>query len=169
MANETILVVDDEETEREGWKRALRLAGYHVHAASNAGDALTLCDEQAFDVVILDFLMPQMDGVELLRRIRQKQPVVRSVLVSGKIQPSVDEKEITQQAREAVEADAYLHKPVSNDRLKETIHSLMAAGTPQTWKEVADVVTREKGRGPRKGRDLARALRKLTKRGKRHR
>src|SRR5262249_7667448 len=108
------------------------------------------------------------DGVELLRRIRRKQPLTRSVLVSGKIERTADEKVIGQQAREAVEADAYLHKPVSNERLKETIEALVAKGAPRTWKDIADIIGREQNRGPAKGRELAKALKKLTKRGKRH-
>lgn len=163
MNGHTVLVVDDERGVRDAWARALRLEGYVVHTAASADRALELCDEHVFDVVIVDFLMPQMDGVELLRRIRKKQPLTRSVLVSGKIDRAADEQEVSREAREAVEADLYLHKPVPNDRLKQAIAELVTSQGQREWKEIAGVVTREGKRGAKGTRDLARKLKKLTK------
>ena len=163
MAGETVLVVDDERATREGWQRALRLAGYNCFAAAGAREALALCDEHTFDAVVLDFMMPEMDGITLLGRIRRKQPLTRSILVSGKLGLAADEQEISRHAREAVEVDIYLNKPVSNDRLKDEIGKLVAGVPPADWKTVAETVVREEKRGAKAGRELARTLKTLAK------
>jgi len=133
-----ILVVDDEENVRKSWSRALRLAGYTVRMAGNGDEALRECDEHHFDLVILDFLMPSMTGVELLRRIRKKLPHVRSIIVSGKIDERMSQDEITRTLRETVEADLYLHKPISNQQLRESVKNLLGTNEiPQSWAVIA--------------------------------
>jgi CheY-like chemotaxis protein len=137
MAVVRILVVDDETTTLRGWKRALKYAGYLVWTAETAPRALTLCDEHTFDVVILDQYMPSMKGIELLTRIRKVQPLVRSIIVSGKLDDLLDEKTLAANLKETVEADEYLHKPVSNERLKETVVSLLSDESSTDWKAIA--------------------------------
>ena len=66
----TVLIVDDEDSVRAAWERALRHAGYHVLTAGTGQQALKLCDEHAIDVVVLDFIMPSIDGVVVSRIFR---------------------------------------------------------------------------------------------------
>lgn len=132
-----ILVVDDEPDVRRALARAIKLAGFAATEAGAADEALQQCDEHTFDVVVLDFIMPDMNGIELLARLRQRQPFIRSVLVSGKLDRTRDEKDIATALREAVEADIYLHKPVANNALIDAIQSLVEREETQDWQEVA--------------------------------
>jgi DNA-binding response OmpR family regulator len=137
MAVIRILVVDDELTTLKGWKRALGYAGWKVWTAQAAAAAMKFCDEHTFDVVILDQFMPTMKGTELLTRIRKVQPLIRSIIVSGKLDDLFDEKGLGTELKQHIEADAYLHKPVSNDRLRETVNNLLNDESPIDWKGVA--------------------------------
>jgi CheY-like chemotaxis protein len=136
MAVTRLLVVDDETTTLRGWKKALTYAGYMVWTAETAPRALELCDEHTFDVVIVDQYMPSMKGTELLTRIRKIQPLVRSIVVSGKLDDLFDEKKLTTELHENLEADEYLHKPVSNERLIKTV-ALLLSDASSDWKGVA--------------------------------
>ena len=65
-----ILVVDDEQAVREALDRALRLDGYEVDLAADGVEALALVSKRPPDAVILDLMMPQIDGLEVCRRMR---------------------------------------------------------------------------------------------------
>jgi two-component system alkaline phosphatase synthesis response regulator PhoP len=67
----SLLLVDDDERTCEAVQRLLGRMGYVVVCASNGGDALTVLRDLRFDLVILDFMMPEMDGLEVLRRLRE--------------------------------------------------------------------------------------------------
>ena len=71
MAMRTILVVDDEPAVREALERALRTAGYVVRLATNGAEGLEAVADQHPDLVVLDVLMPVMDGFEACRRLRE--------------------------------------------------------------------------------------------------
>src|SRR5207248_10005518 len=66
-----ILVVDDERAVRESLGRALELEGYDVELAADGGEALYRLESVQPDAVILDVLMPGMDGLEVARRVRK--------------------------------------------------------------------------------------------------
>lgn len=167
MASRRILVVDDEPRVLTAWGRALRLAGYSVVMAQTAEQALTACNEHLFDLVILDFLMPQMDGIELLSRIRKRNRLVRAIIISGKLDSTVTEQEIGGMLQEKVEADRYLHKPISNDRLKATVEELFAPGeTELDWQSVASKVVRGKAT-VQGGKKASQELKKYVKKRRR--
>jgi two-component system response regulator MprA len=65
-----ILVVDDEQAVREALDRALRLDGYEVDLAGDGGEALAMIAKRPPDAVVLDLMMPQIDGLEVCRRLR---------------------------------------------------------------------------------------------------
>lgn len=144
MTIATILIVDDEIDVLRAWQRALTMAGHNVEIAQTANAALALCDEHAFDAVVLDYVMPTMNGIELLTRIRKRRPLIRSILISGKLDESVEEDRLTAELKEKVEVDVYLHKPVSNDRLKETIRGLLREPAADDWKEIAEKTVKAK-------------------------
>lgn len=131
-----ILVVDDEPLVLDGWARSLQLEGYVVETARSSAEALQKCEED-FDLVLLDFMMPGGNGVELLARIRKKIPAIRSVIVSGKLDEVGDEAEIASDLKSNVEADAYLRKPVADDKLVGTIHDLLVEDPAQDWQAIA--------------------------------
>ncbi len=155
-----VLVVDDEPGVRQALARAIKLAGLVPIEAGSADEALQKCDEHAFDVVILDFIMPDMDGIELLARIRRTQPFIRSILVSGKLDRRRGQEEIAKDLRNAVEADVYLHKPVANDALLNTIKELTAPQEERDWQQLAARIKGIDEGGLRSARKAARELKK---------
>src|SRR5687768_6749890 len=83
-----ILVVDDEPDVAAEWATALRLAGHDVHTANNSKGALQLSQANPLDLVILDFIMPDMTGIDLLNKIRKHHAFVRSIIISGQLNAS---------------------------------------------------------------------------------
>ena len=91
-----------------------------------------------FDLVILDYVMPKMKGLELLARIRKKNRLVRSIIVSGKLDGGAPEKEIRDTIRGEVETDRYLHKPLKNEQLLEAVAEALEENKPnRPWNSVA--------------------------------
>jgi two-component system response regulator MprA len=71
MAMRTVLIVDDEPAVRDALDRALRTAGFAVRTAANGEEGLEAIADQHPDLVVLDVLMPVMDGFEACRRLRE--------------------------------------------------------------------------------------------------
>ena len=80
MSNITVLVVDDEKSLRDFMRRNLEVRGFNVRIASTGLEALAVFNTQNIDLVILDVMMPRMDGLETIRRIRQNSLVPIIVL-----------------------------------------------------------------------------------------
>ena len=158
-----VLVVDDEKDVREAWARGLRIAGYTVHAVGSPADALSLTESHAFDVVVLDFIIPGMDGVELLVRIRDRLPYIRSIVVSGKLDAGRPQAEITADLRITVEADVYLHKPCSNQQLIDAIEEFKSKEVASTWKEIADHTVRASKPKVKDAKTTSRRLKQAAK------
>ncbi len=78
-----ILVVDDEPSMRRTVADILRAEGYSVDAAASGEEAVELCSESGYAVVLMDVRMPGIDGVEAFRRIRRHQEGVRVILMSA--------------------------------------------------------------------------------------
>ena len=79
----SILVVDDDEASRAYVTEILSSRNWRVDTAEDGPSSLALVEQQAYDVVILDYRMPGMNGAELCRRIRELQPGVRGVFLTG--------------------------------------------------------------------------------------
>jgi CheY-like chemotaxis protein len=121
-APSTILVVDDDEAGRAALVRALRALGHTLVEASDGRQAVELLRRRSFDLVLLDIVMPGMDGYEVLRFIRadprrQAMPVL---MVSG-----LDEVAHTVRCIEAG-AEDFLPKPVDHVLLRARVNSLLA-------------------------------------------
>ena len=82
-----ILLVDDNRQGLIARKSLLQELGYNISTATNGDEALKLFSKQNFDVVITDFKMPRMDGIELIKRIRSAQTGARIILLSGFVEP----------------------------------------------------------------------------------
>jgi YesN/AraC family two-component response regulator len=107
--------------------------------------------------------MPTMKGLELLTRIRKIQPLIRSVLVSGKLDTGFDDATLAAELRESVEADDYLHKPISNQKLRESIQSLVAETTPKEWKTLASNTLKTRAVTIEKARAATKKLERIRK------
>ena len=82
--------------------------------------------------------MPTMNGIELLVRIRKIQPHIRSIIISGQLKAEVDEKHLGKQLGEWVEADLYLHKPISAEKLTESVAAVLREEhTEKDWQALA--------------------------------
>ena len=81
-----ILFVDDDLITREVVSRHLRLRGHRVEIGVNGIDALARTGKTRFDVVISDFEMPEMGGLDLLIRLRQEQPLARVIVLTGHVE-----------------------------------------------------------------------------------
>jgi len=132
-----ILVVDDEPDIAKGWAKALRIANHDVLLAQDAETALKLSRANPLDLVILDYMMPTMSGIELLNEIRKDRPFIRSIIISGKLDSNISEESMLSDIRTNIEADIYLHKPVENSRLKDAVTSLLVKKSESDWTAIA--------------------------------
>jgi response regulator RpfG family c-di-GMP phosphodiesterase len=130
-----ILLVDDEEIVLKGWVKALRPTGYRVFTAENETDAVKIAEDEPIDVVVVDYILGKVTGVEVLNAIRKKRPLVRSILISGQIDEQLNEDSIRSLIRDKVEVDRYVHKPVRNKDLRGAISALLTNKDVewQTW------------------------------------
>ena len=113
--HERILVIDDDESIRNSLAAILRDEGYEVDVASNGREALQKSEETVYNLALIDIKLPDMEGIDILTRMKDTVPKVRKIMLTGF--PSV------QNAIEAVnrKADAYLVKPVEVEKLLVTI------------------------------------------------
>ncbi len=79
----TVLVVDDEPNQRRVLRIGLEEAGFEVLEAADGREALEVLDVAAAQLAVVDLMMPDIDGVELTRRLRFRHPEVRVVLTSA--------------------------------------------------------------------------------------
>lgn len=79
----SILIVDDEEAIRTSLRSILEDEGYQVAVASSGHDALKVCGTDPPDLMILDIWMPEMDGLETLRRVKEFVPATQVMMMSG--------------------------------------------------------------------------------------
>ncbi|HYN65588.1 MAG TPA: response regulator transcription factor [Ornithinibacter sp.] len=118
---ERILVVDDDETIRRTLRINLRARGYEVEEVGSGRDALSTLDDAPPDLVILDLGLPDVDGVEVLRRLRRSSRV--PVVVLSARQQSDDKVEALDEG-----ADDYVTKPFGMDELMARVRSALRRG-----------------------------------------
>ena len=78
-----ILVVDDEELMTETIRKLLSKRGYKVEIFSNPITALNVLQREKFDIVLTDFKMPNIDGLEMIDRIRELRPEAKIILMTA--------------------------------------------------------------------------------------
>ncbi len=132
-----ILVVDDDETIRTTMKVILQDEGYIVDLAATGKEAIQKTQENAYNIALLDIRLPDIEGIELLKLLKDNVPRTRKIMVTG--YPSM------QNAITALNknADAYLLKPVDVEKLLKTVKDqLQAQKEEQKFSEqkVADFI-----------------------------
>ena len=134
-----ILIVDDKETNREILRTRLRAQGYELLEAADGEVALSIARQQHPDLILLDVLMPKIDGIEVCRRLKSDTdlPFIPIVLVTAK----VDSKDVV--AGLEAGADEYLTKPVDQAALVARIKSMLRVKelTDQVRAQAADLAS----------------------------
>ncbi|ETP71678.1 response regulator (CheY receiver domain and winged-helix DNA-binding domain-containing protein) [Lachnospiraceae bacterium JC7] len=119
MANENILVVDDEAAIRLAVRVALKREGMRVTEAADGKDAIELLDNQKFSLVILDVMMQEIGGYEVLQHMRERNDMTPVLMLSGKTD------EADQVMGLDYGADSYLTKPFHTALLIQNIKALI--------------------------------------------
>jgi len=130
-AGKRVLIMDDDQVVRRSYERVLSDAGYHVRSARNGADALEQARSNPVDVLMADLRMPGMDGLTAIRHLRERQPEVRVIVITG--YPS---RESFQEATRLGVQD-YLTKPVPPDALTRATMAALAKAPPPIVPEPA--------------------------------
>ena len=114
-----ILVVDDDKNIRKLIKAVLENASYIVSTAENGVDALNQMDSEHFDLVVLDIMMPEMDGYTFTETVRRQNKELPILMVSAKHEPSDKHKGFI------VGTDDYITKPIDEEEMLLRIKALL--------------------------------------------
>jgi len=120
----SVLVVDDEPTIGEVVARYLERAGYHARVAADGPQALALCAQSAPDLVVLDVMLPGIDGLEVMRRLREEPAPARVILLTARGRES---DRIVGLRRGA---DDYVVKPFSPGELVARVEAVLRRDGP---------------------------------------
>lgn len=116
MKKNTILCVDDEPIILKALVRLFRKENYDIYTAENGDEALSVLEKHPVDLVISDYRMPEMTGVELLKKVKEKYPTTVRIILSAfadfnNVVSAINEGQIYR----------FCHKPWDNDNLKITV------------------------------------------------
>lgn len=114
-----ILVVDDDKNTRLYYRAVLEKAGYTVTAASDGVEALDVMDREHIDLVVLDVMMPRMDGYEFTETLRATDNNLPILMVSAKQLPADKHRGF------AVGTDDYITKPIDDEEMLFRIKALL--------------------------------------------
>lgn len=111
-----VFVVDDEEDTREYIKSHFKRRGYLMFTAGSAEEALPIIKEENPNIMLLDMNLPKMSGIELLKLVRQFNPTIKVILVSGSEMGPADDSQIKE-----LDVLEVMRKPVSFEALEEIL------------------------------------------------
>src|SRR5262249_60396082 len=120
-----VVVVDDDEALRNAVRRALRLEGYEVELAGDGAEALAQLAGRRADLVVLDVLMPVVDGITVCRRLREGGDRTPILMLTAR--DAVSDRVVGLDAG----ADDYLTKPFALEELLARVRALLRRGGPQ--------------------------------------
>ncbi len=125
---ESILVVDDDASVRKSLSSILSQEGYLVETVENGKQAIRISEKSRFDIALIDIRLPDMEGTELLHRLKENQPHMVKIVITGF--PTLEN------AMETVNegADGYILKPFDVQKLLEMIRKHLK-------REIAEHVT----------------------------
>jgi len=83
MSKKRVLIAEDEKAVRNVLAKALRTYEYEIDVAENGVEAMSHIENRPYDLVITDYMMPEMDGLELTRRIKTRYPSTPILVVTG--------------------------------------------------------------------------------------
>ncbi|HET7186003.1 MAG TPA: sigma-54 dependent transcriptional regulator [Terriglobales bacterium] len=119
-ARGSILIVDDEASIRESLQTLLELEGFKVETASTGEEGLARMAEQPMDLVLLDFALPDRNGLEILRDIRDREPELGVIMITayGTVENAV--------AAMQAGATNFIQKPWDNEKLLADVRAVVA-------------------------------------------
>ena len=132
---DTVLLVEDEDDLREVLQEGLESLGYVVVSARNGKEALQVCHEAAFDVVVTDVVMPEMNGRELSERLTVLYPELKTLYISGFTDDIISQRGVVGAGPEL------LRKPFSSDELARKVREILD-GADQPSRQI-DIDTRK--------------------------
>lgn len=124
----TVLLVEDEVAQREVLAYNLEAEGFKVSKASNGDEALLLVDEDSPDIIVLDWMMPNLSGIEVCRRLKSR-PETRTIPI---IMLSARTEEVDKVRGLETGADDYVEKPYSIVELMARVRSQLRRVRPAT-------------------------------------
>jgi CheY-like chemotaxis protein len=119
LMQKPVLIVDDNPNMSALLVEMLEALSYDAVVAPDGHQALTMIGEQDFSMVITDFRMPNMTGVELLNKIKEHRPDLPVAIISGYNIEEIDDKELVQKA------DGFLGKPFMISEIDNLLSSLI--------------------------------------------
>ncbi len=119
MENYRVLVVDDELHICNVLRRILKKEGYEVITAPDGETALQFTKEEKIDVILLDLMMPGIDGREVCRRVRQFSKTTQIIYFTAKVMPTDPLKELR------CEADAFITKPATSKKILSKVSGVL--------------------------------------------
>lgn len=141
---ETVLIIDDEEDIRDILTYNLKKEGFNVHSASNGADGIKLAKETSPDIIILDVMMPEMDGIEVCEILRS-DPETEHLRICFLTARNEDYSQI---AGLDAGADDYVSKPIKPRVLVSRIKAILRRSGGSSGKETSTneslVIDREK-------------------------
>jgi CheY-like chemotaxis protein len=115
----SMLITDDSIIARKKIKGLLKDTGFKITEAVNGNEALDILEIEKFDILLLDLLMPELDGFDVLRRLKEKNNQMPVIVISADIQ------EATRELCMELGASGFLNKPPSKEELLATIENVI--------------------------------------------
>ena len=126
MSEKTVLIIEDEEDAADLFAEMMRVSGFRVLKTITSAPALAMMTAEKPDVILLDIMMPEISGLDILRQMRRDPALahIPVVIVSAKSMPT--------DIKNGMEAGAstYLTKPVGFLDLKEAVERALASQSP---------------------------------------
>ncbi|MFH0788533.1 MAG: response regulator, partial [Pseudomonadota bacterium] len=117
--DERILIIEDEDTLRDSLKRVFQREGFQVEAVISAEPALELFEENPYDLIITDIILPGITGIELLKRVKEINPdqIVIIITAYASLETAV----------ETLRAGAYdyIVKPIIHEEIKQIVKNAL--------------------------------------------
>lgn len=116
-----LVIVEDSDSIREAIVFALQKSGFEVKSAANGLEATAILNGEKFDMVLTDYYMPGMNGLELIRWVREKEQYKRLPVI---VLTTESQRDVILQAKNAG-ATGWIHKPFEVEKLIQTIRRII--------------------------------------------
>jgi DNA-binding NtrC family response regulator len=139
--SDNVLIVDDEKEFLDLISDRLEARDMKVSTATRAKDALSLLDKESYDAVVLDLQMPEMDGLEALKRIKEKNPDLQVILLTGHATVEKGVEAMKLGAMDLIEKPADLSTII--DRIKRAKAEKIILVEKKSEQRIRDILTRK--------------------------